>query len=381
MQAPPGRAPLYRCGVHIDAVELVRVQVQLVAPFRASYGVQHVRDVLLVHVFGDGVDGWGEDVAPAEPLYVAEHIDASHLTLRDHLLPRLGDAVDVETLAQRLHAVRGWSMAKCALEAAILDAECRLDSISLARRLGVTRDRIEVGVSVGLKPSIAETLDEVDRHLQAGYRRIKLKIAPGNDLELVAAVRRHAGDAVPMQVDGNGAYQLDDAEHLARLDEYGLLLIEQPLPEDDLAGHARLAERVRTPICLDESITSARRASEAIEMGACTVVSVKPAHVGGYMEAARVHDVCVAAGVPAWVGGMLETGVGRAANLALAALPGFTLWPDVSASDRYFADDLTPPFVLRGGTLAVPAGAGIGVVPRPEVLVALGATTERIELR
>lgn len=210
--------------------------------------------------------------------------------------------------------------------------------------------------------------------LAEGYLRIKLKIEPGWDIEPVRAVREHFGDDLPLQVDANTAYTLADAEHLRALDEFGLLLIEQPLDEDDMYGHARLAERLRTPVCLDESITSARAAATAIALGACRVINVKPARVGGYLEARRIHDVAMAHGVPVWCGGMLETGVGRAPNLALAALPGFTLPGDTSASSRYFAEDITEPFTLVDGHMRVPTAPGIGTDPLPEVLRRFTAT-------
>jgi O-succinylbenzoate synthase len=235
---------------------------------------------------------------------------------------------------------------------------------------------LPVGVSVGLAPTIDDTLAEVDGYLAEGYRRIKLKIEPGRDLDLVAAVRDHVGPDVLLQVDANAAYTLADAELLAHLDAFDLVLIEQPLDEHDLRQHAELARRLRTPICLDESITSARVATDALDLGACSIVNIKPGRVGGYLEARRIHDLCVARGVPVWCGGMLETGIGRAANLALAALPGFTVLPDLSASNRYFATDLTEPFVLRDGGLDVPDGPGIGVTPRFDVLDELGSRSE-----
>jgi O-succinylbenzoate synthase len=236
--------------------------------------------------------------------------------------------------------------------------------MSLSHYLGGVRDMVDAGVAVGIAPSIGELLDTVAAHVEAGYRRVKLKVEPGWDVEPVRAVRERFGPDLLLQVDANASYTLADAPHLAMLDRFGLVLIEQPLPEDDLAGHAALARRITTPICLDESIRSARDAAAAIGAGACSVVNVKPGRVGGLLEARRVHDVCVAHDVPVWCGGMLETGIGRAANVALASLPGFTLPGDLSASDRYFEEDVTEPFVLDGGRLAVPPGPGIGVTPR-----------------
>jgi O-succinylbenzoate synthase len=235
-------------------------------------------------------------------------------------------------------------------------------------------------VSVGIHDEISATLTTIERYLADGYTRVKLKIEPGHDVELVRAVRQRFGPDLLLQVDANAAYTLDDADRLAELDEFDLLLIEQPLVEGDLLQHAALATRVRTPICLDESITSLRVARDALELGACSIINIKPGRVGGYLESKRIHDLCVERGVPVWCGGMLETGVGRAANLALASLPGFTLPPDLSASSRYFHDDVTEPFELDAdGCIAVPTGPGIGVAPLAERLAALGAST--VELR
>jgi O-succinylbenzoate synthase len=270
-------------------------------------------------------------------------------------------------------------MAKAALEAAWLDAELRSEGRSLASRLGAVRDRVPSGVSVGIMSSVAQLLDTVGQYVDQGYARIKLKIEPGWDVEPVRAVRERFGAGLLLQVDANTAYTLDDAAHLAELDEFDLLLIEQPLPEEQLLAHARLAEQVRTPICLDESIVSAVVAAEALDMRACSIVNIKPGRVGGYLEATRIHDVCRQRHVPVWCGGMLETGVGRAANLALAALPGFTLPGDTSASDRYFAQDITPPFVLdRDGTIAVPQGPGIGVEVLRDVVDAMTTSARTI---
>jgi o-succinylbenzoate synthase len=252
---------------------------------------------------------------------------------------------------------------------AVLDAELRARGVSFAGHLGAAADRVPAGVSVGITTTTAELLDQVAGYLDDGYLRIKLKIEPGLDVERVAAVRERFGDAVRLQVDANAAYTLDDAEHLAQLDAFGLLLVEQPLAAGDLRHHALLAARMRTPICLDESITSAKTAADAIALGACSIVNIKAGRVGGYLEAKRVHDMCQVHGVPVWCGGMLETGLGRAANVALAALPGFTLPGDTSASDRYWERDLTDPFVLGGdGHIAVPTGPGLGVEPLPDVL-------------
>jgi O-succinylbenzoate synthase len=364
--------------LEVREIELRRVRLPLVRPFHTSLGIDYERDALIVRIATDVGDGWAECVAPREPSYSAEWVGGAQAVIREFLGPLLiGVAVAAETVSERLGAVKGHPMAKAALETAVLDAQLRASGISLAQRLGAVHTSVECGVAVGIAGSVTELLEEVDGYLAAGYRRVKLKIRPGWDVEPVAAVRQHFGD-VPLQVDANGAYTLADATTLAALDQFHLLLVEQPLADDDLAlaAHAGLARLIETPICLDESITSARVALRAIETGACSVVCIKPGRVGGYLEAARVHDVCRDHDVAAWCGGMLETGLGRAATLALAALPGFTLPGDLSASDRYFTRDLTAPFVLTDGRLPVPSAPGIGIAPDPDALRDLTTSIE-----
>jgi O-succinylbenzoate synthase len=259
-------------------------------------------------------------------------------------------------------------MSKAALEAAILDAWLKANGLSLSAHLGAVHDHVPCGVSVGIASSVEAMLEEIQGYLAEGYRRVKLKIEPGRDLEVVRSVRE-ALPGTPLSVDANAAYTLTDVSLFEALDELDLLMIEQPLDEDDLLDHAVLQSRIRTPICLDESIRSAGDASAANPLEACRVINIKPGRVGGLLEAKRIHDVARVAEVPVWIGGMLETGVGRAANLALAAMPGVTLPGDTSASDRYFLDDITEPFVLDAdGTMAVPKGPGMGVEPRPDRL-------------
>jgi O-succinylbenzoate synthase len=262
-------------------------------------------------------------------------------------------------------------MAKAALELAVLDAQLRAAGVSLARHLGGTRDRVECGVSVGRFP-VDELLEQVAGYAADGYRRVKLKILPGHDFEPLATVRAEFPDLV-LWVDANGSYSLDDLDALRALDDFGLGLVEQPLPADDLLGHAAVARATNTPVCLDETISSARVAEQALELDACSVVNIKAARVGGVFEAVRVHDACRARNAPVWCGGMLETGIGRAANLALASLPGFSLPGDLSASARYFARDvITEPFTLApDGTMVVPTGPGLGVAIDVDVLDAV----------
>nr|WP_308257379.1 o-succinylbenzoate synthase [Pseudonocardia lacus] len=359
-------------------MELRRIRLPLVAPFRTSFGTQRTRDVLLIRVVTDAAEGWGECVALADPSYSSEYVDAAADVLRRHLVPALLAAgpVPAHAVAHVLAPVKGHRMAKAALETAVLDAELRAEGRSFGRELGAVHRRVPCGVSVGIMDSVPELLDAVGGFLDEGYARIKLKIEPGWDVEPVRAVRERFGDEVLLQVDANTAYTLADARHLARLDPFDLLLVEQPLAEDDVLGHADLAALIRTPICLDESIGSARDAAAAIRLGACRIVNVKPGRVGGYLEARRIHDVCAAHGVPVWCGGMLETGLGRAANVALAALPGFTLPGDTSASGRYYAADITEPFVLDDGHLDVPTGPGLGVAPVPDRLAEVTTAAE-----
>ena len=349
----------------LTGVELRRISMPLVAPFRTSFGTETTRDILLVHVLTDEAEGWGECVAMSHPLYSSEYVDAAADVLRRFLVPALvaSGPVAAHAVADVLAPFKGHRMAKAALEMAVLDAELRAEGRSFARELGAVHDRVPCGVSVGIMDSIPALLDAVGGYLDEGYVRIKLKIEPGWDVEPVRAVRERFGDGVLLQVDANTAYTLADARHLARLDPFDLLLIEQPLEEEDVLGHADLAKQIATPVCLDESITSAQSAAAAIRLGAAAVINIKPGRVGGYLEARRIHDVCVAHGVPVWCGGMLETGLGRAANVALAALPGFTLPGDTSASGRYYRADITEPFVLADGHLGVPTGGGLGVAP------------------
>ena len=372
----------------LQGVELRRVAMPLVSPFRTSFGTQTARDILLLRAVttsdrGDA-EGWGECVAMSDPLYSSEYVDATADVLRRYLLPELAASADrldrhgAHAVGAVLHKFKGHRMAKAALEMAVLDAELRTEGRSWARELGAVHDRVPSGVSVGIFDSIPQLLDAVDGYLDAGYVRIKLKIEPGWDIEPVRAVRERFGDDVLLQVDANTAYTLRDARHLAQLDAFDLLLIEQPLEEEDVLGHAELARQISTPVCLDESIVSAQTAAAAISLGACSVINIKPGRVGGYLEAVRIHDLAAAHGLPVWCGGMVETGLGRAANAALGALPGFTLPGDISASDRFYRTDVTEPLVLEDGHMAVPTGPGLGVTPIPEVLRSVTTSTEWI---
>jgi o-succinylbenzoate synthase len=346
----------------LEAVELRRIRISLVAPFETSFGTQSERDILILKAITDDAEGWGECVAGEEPDYSSEYVEAAQHVLVHHLLPSLlaRPSLAAADVAGALHRFHGHRMAKASIEMAVLDAELRARRESFAHHFGAVRTAVDCGVSVGIHRSIPELLVTVGGYLDQGYRRVKLKIKPGWDVEPVRAVRERFGDVL-LQVDANTAYTLADAAHLAQLDAFNLLLIEQPLPEDQVLAHAELAKLIRTPLCLDESITSEQAAADAIELGACSIINVKPGRVGGYLEARRIHDLCAKHDVPVWMGGMLETGLGRAGNVAMAAMPNFKLPGDTSASDRYYHRDITEPFVLVDGRLNVPDGPGLGV--------------------
>jgi O-succinylbenzoate synthase len=355
----------------LRALELVEVALPLVRPFRTSFGEEAGKRAILVRADGGNVEGWGECAASDEPRYSEEWLDGAWLALLEHLGPALlaGGAIsDPEEVGQRLAWVRGHRMAKAALEAAVADAWLRTNHLNLAAYLGAARDRVPCGVSVGIAATLDALLEEIHGYLARGYRRVKLKIEPGRDVEVVRAVRAALPDT-PLSVDANAAYSPADVPVFEALDELGLVMIEQPLHHEDLVEHARLQSRLRTSICLDESIRSARDAAAAVELGACRIINIKPGRVGGLLEARRIQDFARLQGMPAWIGGMLETGVGRAVNVALAALPGVTMPGDTSASERYFLEDLTAAFVVDpDGTMTVPTGPGIGVTPLPERL-------------
>ena len=367
----------------LNLVELRRARLPLVSPFRTSFGSQTTKEVLLIRVETPDAEGWGECVAMDEPLYSSEYVDSAQHVIETFLLPRiaaLGERLTAAKVAPALEPIKNHPMAKAALELAVLDAELRTYGQPLSERIGSVVDTVPSGVSVGIMDGIPQLLDAVTGYVEAGYVRIKLKIEPGWDIEAVRAVRERFPD-VPLQVDANTAYTLADARHLQKLDDFDLLLIEQPLPEDDVRGHAELAKLIRTPVCLDESVTSARSAADAIAIGACSVINIKAGRVGGYLEAVKVHDVAAANGIPVWCGGMIETGIGRAANIALAALPGFVLPGDTSASDRFFTQDIvTAPFVLEDGHVRVPTGPGLGVTVDRGVLDDITVATKTIQL-
>ena len=350
--------------MRIDRVALKLIRLPLVNFFETSFGRVHDREFVLVIVEGDREVGYGECVAEKHPYYSAETSETAWHVLSEYLVPRVlgvefGHPRDV-FLALRL--VRGHNMAKAALEMAAWDLHARLSGRPLCQVLGGTQSEIACGVSVGIQDSYAQLVEKVELELAAGYQRIKIKIKPAWDIDAVRAIRSHFGP-IPLMVDANAAYQLDDASHLSQLDEFDLMMIEQPLGYDDVQDHARLQRHMQTPICLDESIHTVRAASEAIAAGACQIINVKPGRVGGHRESVRLHDLCAQRGVPVWHGGMLESGIGRAHNIHLSTLPNFSLPGDIAASRRYYEPDLIdPPIDVRpNGTILVPAVPGIGV--------------------
>jgi len=356
--------------VALEGFELRVLHLPLVSPFTTSFGTETVREVIVVRALTDGAEGWGEIVTGEAPLYSSEYTHGAWDAATRWLIPALLDRgrIAAEEVAGVLEPFKGHRMAKAGLELAVLDAALRAENRPLGEYLGAVRDRVPSGVSVGIQRDPAALVDAVRGYLDEGYVRIKIKIKPGRDVADTAAVRDAFG-GIPLQVDANSAYTLADVDTLAELDRFDLLLIEQPLQEDDIVDHATLARHLRTPVCLDESIVSHKAAVDALALGAASVINIKAGRVGGYLEAVRIHDLCRDAGVPVWCGGMLETGIGRAANAALAALPGFTLPGDVSASSRFYARDIvTEPAVLEDGHVRVPTGHGLGVELDPIAL-------------
>ena len=350
--------------MRIEKVELRRLRLPLVRPFETSFGRVDDRVFLLVTVHGEGEEGWGECVADAAPYYSSETAATAWHILTSFLVPSLID-IDLpsaDAVWDRVVRVRGHQMAKAAIEMAAWDLEARQQDVPLWKRLGGDGRPVASGVSIGIQPSLEMLEARVAEELADGYRRVKIKIKPGWDIEPARRLReRHP--SLALMVDANAAYTLDDAAHLARLDELSLMMIEQPLEYDDVGRHVALQKQLSTPICLDESIHTVGIAEDAIDRGACRIINIKPGRVGGHLQSRLVHDLCAARGVPVWHGGMLESGIGRAHNLHLSTLPNFTLPGDVAASRRYYVPDLIEPGieVRRDGTIAVPAGPGIGV--------------------
>lgn len=359
--------------MRIDAIELRIVALPLIAPFVAAHGTTMTRTAVITRVLGPDGEGWGECAALPEPTYTSEYVDGAFTILRDDLGPRLlaagAGGITAAGVRDLFASVIDHPMARASLELALLDAECAATGVDLAHRLSAeARSSVPAGVAIGLLGSPGATAIEAATRVAEGYRRVKLKIEPGHDLEVVREVREAIGTGIDLMVDANGSYTLGDADRLAGLDAFGLTCIEQPLPSDapgdpgGLLAHAALASRIATPICLDESLISMERTVAAITTGACSVVCVKAPRLGSWLDAVEVLELCHRHGVDAWIGGMLDTGIGRLATIALAAHPAATLTGDISATGRFFAEDICAPIEVHGpageGSVAVPTSIG-----------------------
>lgn len=358
----------------IDSVTLIQIHLPYVTPFQTSRWTELDRECVLVRLQAGGLTAWGECVASKNVGYSYETTKTNWHILEDFIVPAVlaADLKDVAAYRELISFISGHNMAKAGMELALWDLFGQAQGVSLQTMLGGQGDRVRVGVSVGIQANPAKLVEVVGGYLAQGYARIKLKIKPGRDVGDTAAIRAAYPDLL-LQVDGNSVYRLSDADHLTELDDFGLLLIEQPLAQDDIIDHAKLQPRLKTALCLDESIHSVEHARWALELAACRIINIKPGRVSGLHEAVRIHDYCHARGVPVWMGGMLETGIGRAGNVAVASLPGFTLPGDISASARYFPEDVVDPaFVLNpDSTLSVPTGPGLGVHVREDVIARL----------
>jgi O-succinylbenzoate synthase len=368
--------------MRLRKITLREIHLPLVEPFETSFHRLSNRRMLLIEADVDGVSGWGECVAGEDPFYSYETVETAWHIIRDFLWPALkkqefAAAADVFDM---LGQVRGHNMAKGGLEAAIWDAEARQKSVPLAKLLGGTRSEINSGVSIGIQANTEALIAKVQRELAAGYQRIKIKIKPGNDIEPVRALREK-WPRIRLMVDANSAYTLEDVARLKQLDAFYLIMIEQPLGHDDIYSHAQLQKQLETPICLDECIHDVEHARAAIEIGACKIINIKLGRVGGHTGARRVHDLCKEKGIPVWCGGMLESGIGRAHNIALSSLENFSLPGDVTASKRYWTEDIITPEVevSSQGTIKIPSGPGIGYEPRVDRIESLTRRREVLE--
>jgi o-succinylbenzoate synthase len=367
--------------MRIREITLQEVRMKLVTPFETSMDRTVARRIILVQTDVDGVVGWAECVAGETPYYSPETADTAWLVLRDFLWPMIkgkdfGSAGEVWDLLRR---VRGHNMAKAGLEAAVWDAEAKQKGVPLSKLIGGVREEIACGVSVGIKESLDELVTAVKKELAAGYQRIKIKIKPGYDLEPVRRLRQDF-PRIKLMVDANSAYTMNDWTLLKQLEGFYLMMIEQPLGWDDLYSHVELQKKLETPICLDECIHTEEQARAAIELGACKIINIKMGRVGGHTVARRIHDLCEKSAIPVWCGGMLESGIGRAHNIALSTLPNFTLAGDVAASKRYWEEDIILPEVTVSpqGTIRVPTGPGIGFEPRLDRIDSLTVRKERL---
>lgn len=348
----------------IEKIELRHIKMELVSPFTTSMGTEYDEEHIIVRVDAEGITGWGECVAEGTPFYSYETVKTAWHILQDFLIPSIlgKDLTSIDEAIQLYSKVRGHRMAKAGLEAALWDIFAKSKNISLSKMMSGTRQKIDVGVSIGIQSSEEELIKKIEGYLTEGYKRIKIKIAPGKDIQFIKAVRKEFPETL-FQVDANSAYELQHVDLFKQMDEYNLLLIEQPLGYDDIYQHSKLQKQLKTPICLDESIHSLDDTQAAIELDSCRVINIKPGRVGGFTESKLIHDYCETKNIPVWCGGMLESGIGRAGNVALASLPNFKLPGDISASKRYYKQDIVEPeFVVnKDGTMDVPTKPGIGV--------------------
>jgi O-succinylbenzoate synthase len=367
--------------MRIREITLQELRMKLVAPFETSMDVTYERRILLVQADVDGVIGWGECVAGEKPYYSPENTDTAWMVLKEFLWPKMKgkEFSSASDVWEMLEQVRGHNMAKASLESAIWDAEARQKNMPLSKLLGGEREEIACGVSVGIKDSLEELSKAVQKELSAGYQRIKIKIKPGKDLEPVRKLRQDF-PRIKLMVDANSAYTLNDWTMLKQLEGFYLMMIEQPLGWDDLYSHVELQKKLDTPICLDECIHTVEQAWAAIELGACKIINIKMGRVGGHKCAKQIHDLCKKNNIPVWCGGMLESGIGRAHNIALSTLPNFSLPGDVAASKRYWPEDIIEPevTVTPQGTIGVPTGPGIGYLPRRDRIDKLTVRKERL---
>jgi O-succinylbenzoate synthase len=364
-----------------EAITLREIQMPLVHFFETSFSRLYHRRIVLVTAHCEGVDGWGECVTGEDPYYSSEWIESTWPTLKSYLAPSvIGKTISAGRDSASLMArVRGHRMAKASIENALWDAEARQKQVPLWKLLGGTRREIQCGVSIGIQDSVEQLLDKIQTELAAGYRRIKVKVKPGWDVNVLEKIRSRWSDIV-LSCDANSAYTLDEVEHLRKFDQFNLLMIEQPLWNDDIFYHARLQKELKTALCLDESIESARDAAAAIESDACRIINIKVGRLGGFTEALKVHDVCKANNIPVWCGGMLESGIGRAHNIALSTLDNFRLPGDVSASKRYWKEDIIEPEVEVSpqGMIPINDAPGTGYKIREDLIEKLTVRKETV---
>ncbi|MFZ1291845.1 MAG: o-succinylbenzoate synthase [Melioribacteraceae bacterium] len=348
----------------IESIELYHIKMELVSPFTTSMGTEYDEEHIIVKVNSEGISGYGESVAEGTPFYSYETVQTAWHILKDFLIPEIFNK-NLESFDQAIllwEKVRGHRMAKAGLEAALWDVFAKSKSISLSKLIGGSKSKIDVGVSIGIQTSSSILIKKVQDYLEEGYKRIKIKIAPNEDIQYIKALRNEFPNLL-LQVDANSAYKLEHLNLFKEMDSYNLLLIEQPLSYDDIYEHSKLQQELKTPICLDESIHSLADTKAAIELKSCKIINIKPGRVGGFTESKLIHDYCMKKNIPVWHGGMLESGIGRAGNVALASLPNFTLPGDISASKRYYKQDIVEPefLVNKDGTMDVPTKPGIGV--------------------